>query len=390
MTRKLRTIAQFGIRDGDGDSQHTAILGERKATSMISKTLSVSQPDQVRSSIASEPKANPQMDQMSSRSSIVPELPFSLPPNHYQIDPTGLYDPPAPNDSKGGVSLSDKPYTLPEGVVEMPTTTFDDDEKDNPYLTDEKFFDPNADPERQFDDYSPQNLHVDLAPGGPPRLSLVNPDDYSHNGSNDNTPTSYTATVTPTSAVPNALRTPIEGSADSPYEDQGNPFRNSIPASIPSFDFITSPSFTTSLTNPNTARYPVSSAPAPRDQMASASAAYSRITAPPSAAVGTVGGVPGGRALLPSQQARYPKPAPARQPDDRPYEYQAKGLPQEALQYTNTAQGHSHKRSGSSSYDDQNNNNLHPHDGRQSVDLSSISGSVRRRYDGSAYDDYGY
>lgn len=388
VTRKLRTIAQFGIRDADGDSPHTATLGERKAPSMVSKTLSVSQQDQARSSIVSEPKGHIQMDQMSSRSSILPELPFSLPPNHYQIFPSGSYDGGKSNENQGaGVSLSDKPYTLPEGVVEMPTSTFEDnDRKDNPYLTDEKFFDPNADPEQQFDNYSPERSQVNLAPGGPPQLSLVNPDEYSRNGSNDNTPTSYTATVTPTSAVPTALRTPIEGGTESPYEDQGNPFRNSIPASIPSFDFITSPSFADSISPPK--------APTPRDQMTHASAAYSRITSPPAASPGTVGGAPGGRALLPSQQARYPRPAPARQSGDNSYDYQLKDLPQEALAYVNAP---GHRRSGSSSYDDQhdnhNSNSLHPNDAKQSVDLSSISGSIRsvsRRYDGSGYDDYGY
>jgi acyl-CoA synthetase (AMP-forming)/AMP-acid ligase II len=367
VTRKLRTIAQFGIRDAESDHQNNGAMGDRKAPgSMISKTLSVSQPDQTRSSIASESKGNIQMDQMSSRSSILPELPFSLPPNHYQIDPTGLYDTPSTTTNQGGISLSDKPYTLPEGVVEMPTTTFDDD-KENPYLTDEKFFDPNADPEQQFDNYSPDSSRLDIGLGGPPRLSLVNPDNYSQHSA-DNTPTSYTATVTPTSAAPTALRTPIEGDVESPYEDAGNPFRNSIPASIPSFDFLSSPRSPTS-----------TSAPAPRDQMASASAAYQSITAPSSTAPAT-----GGRALLPSQQARYPRPTPAQK---EPLSYGA---------HSTMQAGHSHKRSSSSNYDapgqgsEHPNNGLHPNDARQSVDLSSVSGSIRRRYDGSAYDDYEY
>ena len=399
VTRKLRTIAQFGIRDADGANQHGAPVG--KAPSMISKTLSVSQPDQTRASIGSESRGNTQVDQMSTRSSIVPELPFSLPPNHYQIDPTGLYDTPGSNGQNPGVSLSDKPYTLPEGVVEMPSGAFEDDEKINPYLTDEKFFDPNADPDRHFGGYGPDSP-LDVTPGGLPRLSLVNPDEYVRNGSSDNTPTSYTATVTPTSAVPTTLRTPIDGGAESPYEDQGNPFRNSIPASIPSFDFITSPSFSTALSHPG-APLPTS-APAPRDQMASASAAYSRVTAPPPTSAGPLGNLQTGRALLPSQQARYPKPAPTnRAPNEMmPYDLPTKdlpNLPREAMIYGNAnvpaplnPHGHAPRRSGSSSYDSPNggSDGLHPHDGRQSVDLSSISGSVRRRYDGSAYDGYGY
>ncbi|KIW90324.1 uncharacterized protein Z519_08968 [Cladophialophora bantiana CBS 173.52] len=384
VTRKLRTIAQFGIRDADGpDGQVSAAPGERKATSLVSKTLSVNHPDQRRASIASEPRGNAQGDRMSGRSSLVPELPFSLPPNHYQIDPTGLYDPAASDGNRAGVSLSDRPYTLPEGVVEMPTTNFDDtDDQTNPYLTDEKFFDPNADPDQQFDDYTPQGSQLDLTRTGPPRLSLVNPNDHS-TGSNDNTPTSYAASATPTSAIPNALKTPIERGEDSPYEDQGNPFRNSIPASVPSFDFITH-AFSPSSSQPT--RNPVSA----RDRMASASAAFSKVTSP----TVTTPTAKGGRALLPSQQARYPnyganpEPLPVRRASDKSYEI--KDLPQEALTYAASTQS---RRSGSSTYQEnqnQDSNLLHPNDGRQSVDLSSVSGSIRRRYDGSGYDDYEY
>lgn len=359
VTRKLRTIAQFGIRDADGHDAHdSGTPGERKGTSMMGKSLS--HQDQARASIASESQTNPQGDGLSSRSSIVPELPFSLPPNHYQIDPTGLYDNQGQGlDSKRGVSLEDRPYTLPEGIVEMPTTNFEDvDDRSNPYLTDEKFFDPNADPDRQFGDHTPQGSHPDLAPDGPPRLSLVNPDDYSPNGSNDNTPTSYTATATPTSAIPLGSKTSTERGDESPYEDQGNPFRNSIPASVPSFDFVTSPTSRTIA----------------RDQMASASAAYDQVTSSMA-----------GRALLPSQQARYPnynppEPPRARQASDNSYE--ATDLPQEALTYAGV-HGRRPVANGDPTMPPR------PND-RQSVDLSSISGSIRRRYDGSAYDDYDY
>ncbi|KIX07508.1 uncharacterized protein Z518_02161 [Rhinocladiella mackenziei CBS 650.93] len=354
VTRKLRTIAQFGIRDADGpDAQDAGIPGERKRTSLVGKSLG--QQDQTRASLASESQPGAPADQTSSRSSIVPELPFSLPPNHYQIDPTGLYDSPSPSgDNKPGVSLNDRPYTLPEGVVEMPTTNFDDtDDKSNPYLTDEKFFDPNADPERLFGDYTPQASQLDLAPGGPPRLSLVNPSDYSPNGSNDNTPTSHTARATPTSAILFGSNAANDGN-DSPYEDQGNPFRNSIPASVPSFDFVTS------LSPRNTAR----------DQMTGAAATYNQVTSQAT-----------GRALLPSQQARYPnynQPEPPRTRNVSDNSYEATDLPQEALAYASTLG----RKLSNESHDF-----LHPQD-RQSVDLSSISGSISRRYDGSAYDDF--
>jgi len=351
VTRKLRTIAQFGIRDADGPDSQFQIPGERKSVSIMTKT--PSQAGQARASVASESQSSIQPDapvNTVNRSSGVPELAFSLPPNHYQIDPTGLYDDATPTEKNAGVSLTDRPYTLPEGVVEMPTSNFDEDDRNNPYMTDEKFFDPNADAEdlhKQFGSYSHASSQSDLAPGGPPKLSLMNPDEYSsNNDSTDNTPTSYTATPTPTSARPlssNALR-----DDESPYGDQGNPFRNSIPASVPSFDFVASPG----------PRNPA------REQMATASAAYDQVRAAAS-----------GRALLPSQQARYPQPDPVRAPRQAPYERQ--DLPKEALTYSST---YDRKPSG---------NSLRP-DERQSVDLSSIAGSIRRRYDGSAYDDYDY
>ncbi|EXJ79578.1 hypothetical protein A1O3_07857 [Capronia epimyces CBS 606.96] len=364
VTRKLRTIAQFGIRDADGpDAQDPGIPAVRKGTSLMGKSLS--QQEQSRASIASEYQANAPTDMNSNRSSIVPELQFSLPPNHYQIDPTGLYDGPSRNSgssSNAGVVLRDRPYTLPEGIVEMPTAKFDDaDDGTNPYMTDEKFFDPNADPEIPFGDRTPQASQLDLARGRPPRLAVVNPDDYSPTTSNDNTPTSYTATATPTSAIPLSATSTNEREDESPYEDQGNPFRNSIPASVPSFDFVTSPS----------SRHPTRQSTA-----GAAAAAYNQVTSSST-----------GRALLPSQQARYassgqPEPEPVRNRQASETSYEATDLPPEALFYASAygdrqSSGEQHGRRGAEG------------DG-PSVDLSSVSGSiaVRRRYDGSAYDDY--
>lgn len=362
VTRKLRTIAQFGIRDAEGpDGQDPGLSADRRRTSMAGKSVSASQQDQSRASMASETQLIPgQFEKMSTRSSIMPELPLSLPPNHYQIDPTGMYEQPMPRQDKQApaVALNDRPYSLPEGVVEMPTNFQDIEEVDNPYLTDEKFFDPNADWDRQFDEDN------DLTPGGPPRLSLVNPDNYSSNGSNENTPTSYTATATPTSTH-RAMNASEEHADESPYEDQGNPFRNSIPASVPSFDFVTSP----------TGRNPA------REQMANASAAYSQITSTT------------GRALLPSQQARYPnyqQEAPrSRHVSENSYE--AKDLPEEAMLY---ASAYGRQPSGNYQQQQQQQGATLRAPGQGSGDLSSVSGSVsgsvRRRYDGSGYDDYEY
>jgi hypothetical protein len=99
----------------------------------------------------------------------------------------------------------------------------------------------------------------------------------------------------------------------------------------------------------------------------------------------------GGRALLPSQQARYPKsvltqinrhPTDASHYDDSPTD-----------PYANQSFGHAHKRSGSSNYEQQGQNGnggLRPDDGKTGAEVGSIAGSVRRRYDGSSYGDYEY
>ncbi|KIV89124.1 hypothetical protein PV10_08723 [Exophiala mesophila] len=377
VTRKLRTIAQFGIRDTDGgDGQDSGAL-ERRSTNVMGK--GPSQMDQRRTSMTMESQQmSNQGERMSRQSSIMAELPLTLPPNHYQVDPTGQYDDKevsqlGGNGTRPSVTLNDKPYSLPEGVVEMPTSFQDQDEPgrspiDNPYLTDEKFFDPNADWDHQFGESTPQASQIDLVPGGPPRLSIVNPDSYSSGGSTDNTPTSYTATATPTSAVPRSATSSNGVVNDSPYEDQGNPFRNSIPAAVPSFDFVASPS----------ARNPA------REQMAGASAAYNQITSPT-----------GGRALLPSQQARYPSynspaPEPSKPRQFSQNSYEATDLPPEALAYAygqRRATPGSERSQGQQQRDRQG--GLQP-EGQPNADINSVAGSVRRRYDGSGYDEYDY
>jgi hypothetical protein len=225
-------------------------------------------------------------------------------------------------------------------------------------MTDEKFFDPNADPDRPFGGRTGQaSQTADQPSGGPPRLALVNPDDYSSNNSNDDT---YTATVTPTSAVLLSAKSTNGREVESPYEDQGNPFRNSIPASVPSFDFVMSP-------GPRN--------PARQQTADTATTTYNQVTSPST-----------GRALLPSQQARYvnntqPEPPRNRQASDTSYE--AADLPEEALFYA-SAYG---RNLSSGEHDKGGDKGDQP-----SVDLSSVSGSiaVRRRYDGSAYDEYEY
>jgi len=383
VTRKLRTIAQFGIRDPDGaDSQITEVPTPRSRPS-TSMAKSVTTYDPGRASVVSESPGNVQPE-VSSRSSIMPELPLSLPPNHYQIDPSGLYDArftsrPDTRDMQPGVALNDRPYEpAQEGrpmLIDHPG-----DRSPNGYslYDNDHHFDPNADPERAFGGGSPNGSLVDPAPGGPPRLSLVNPDEYPTQGTNNDSPTSasYSSTVTPASAVPQYTTYATEPwSPESPYEDLGNPFAASIPASTPNYDFTTQPP--------------------PRSPARADFASHSTYTQPtasqPTPSTGRA-------ALLPSQQARYSGygalPSRQRQPSSNSYEVQE--LPQEALsyasQYGRAPMAESQARAGGNG-----NGMLHPQQQgkdalarQQSVDLGSIAGSVRRRYDGSGYDDYEY
>ena len=234
VTRKLRTIAQFGIRDSEGMRPVSANHIPRKTDSTISKDHSSQ--DHFRGSITSDAPLR------ADRSSIMPEIPLELPPNHYQLDPTGqMFDNQAFMTSQNDapmLKVNSRPVDPTEGISEMPADNY---EPHNPYLTDEKFFDP----EEPFGGNTPDGSNLDLsdpAPGGPPRLSLINPDEYSSTTSSGGTPTSYTgtATVTPTSARPLAGSDGGRGD-DSPYGDAGNPFANNIPASVPSFDFVTPP-----------------------------------------------------------------------------------------------------------------------------------------------------
>ncbi|KAK9350832.1 hypothetical protein V1523DRAFT_444694 [Lipomyces doorenjongii] len=159
------------------------------------------------------------------------------PPNGGQSDDP--YE--APNEHAGNhapaVTLRDPYYSLPEGIVEMPTNYQDVEEPENPYLTDEQFFDPNADWERPFKDYTPQASQVELVPGGLQDC----------HSSIQTIILLKAATTTPTSAMPRPLFSsePKDEEGESPYEDQGNPFRNSIPASVPSFELVTSPQAST-------------------------------------------------------------------------------------------------------------------------------------------------
>jgi hypothetical protein len=414
VTRKLRTIAQFGIRDPDATGSELTEVPEprsRGGTSVVSKN-GKGPGDITRASIVSE---SPEHMKASSGSvnvdpengpSALPELPLSLPSNHLEIDPTGFWEY-SQNEKEvdiPAVGVSDRHYsTAPQGISEMPTHSdehdfgnapehYDEDDDEN-----ERFYDPNADPYHPFGDSTPQpsSSDEDLATqNGPLRVSIVNPAKYGEADNQDDTPSTstasqpQTATLTPISAIRRTGTSDTVGTTtststgwtdDSPYEDQGNPFANNIPASVPSFDFITSPPprspSRTSVTLPQS----LPNAPAPlnprgRAALPSQQARFGPYNAGTAPAAELDPGGPSSRrmsgpaelSLLPQRRSFELPP----RPDQMERKSSEEDWPPEALLYSSN-----HGRNLSVEERQQ-----------QRRDLESVAGSVRRRYDGSGWD----
>lgn len=413
VTRKLRTIAQFGIRDPESANSRITEVPEprsRTGTSLPSKAAN-GPGDMTRTSMISESPAHmhPSPEDRlsdngrnSSDSSILPELPLSLPPNHYQIDPTEMWD--APRDNNRGetptVVLNDRPYSvLPEGISEMPDNSYEhnyDDGLEHYVEEDEenKFYDPNADPFHPYGDTTPQASTSDLdlpQQHQPLRLSIMNPGDY-RDGSDSAEDTPSTATLSqaqtnlprPTSTVHRSGDvTDLDGTVwqdDSPYEDRGNPFLNNIPASVPSFDFVTSPP----PRSPSRMSPITSAAPAPLNPHRAGRAAlpsqqaryssYNDVTLPmggltPAGPSSRNTNGPAELSLLPQRRSFELPPRPNTL-EKRGSKSSEEDWPQEALLYSRTS-------GGASSAEPQR---------KQRGDLESAAGSVRRRYDGSGWD----
>ena len=389
VTRKLRTIAQFAIRDPDGETSQITEVQEprsREAASLVSKSNTPA--DMLRSSIVSDLTAHaaPASDASVIRdvADINPELQLSTPYQSPSDPPQTRAGPDESRYDKPTVALNDQPYhDLPAGISEMPTNTFDDhSDYGEDTHDDEKVYDPNADPFYPYGEDTPQaaTSESDLSPlGGRQPRSIMNPDDYHQQPeSTPNTPLTATASPsgsTPASAHPASAMLNINPEwkdDESPYSDAGNPFAKSIPASVPSFDFVNSP--------------PTPRAPPPQIPLPNPPAASSVLAR--------------GRAGLPSQQARFSSygtvtasQAPQLQersalrhvvsPADIPHRGSDESTgneewSQEALLY-NTAADKSKDRQLS----------IAPaSDPKRQGDMASVAGSVRRRYDGSGYDEW--
>jgi len=382
VTRKLRTIAQFGIRDPEGD---VAFMEGMENRSNRQSTITAGRPSmqEPRSSIALEQPSPASKHELNHRSSIMPEIPLDIPQGQFEIDTSAI----GRRDSytaMPAVAVNDRPFPSQDTnqfASELPTSY---NEVHQYPGRDDKFFDPNADPERPYGDYTPQDSSEDLTSHNRPRLALMNPDDYHSNDGSSNTPTTATeiTSATPKSTYPGgssltpASANPVPLEPESPYDDSGNPFLNHIPHGVPAFDFPT--------------------------QRRDYSQPSSHTTSPVPATKA--------RALLPSQMNRpssYHAPLSTTETQPQPqsqsqsiyqdlsfrereradagrlgYEQSGFNIPRKTSRGENgngQAQGE-----GQRLYD----NGLHPGDSRRSVDIQSTLGSVSRRYDGSGYEDY--
>ena len=399
VTRKLRTIAQFGIRDPDGaDSQITEVPEPRSrgSTSVVSKSIS-GPGDATRSSIVSESPAHmlPSNDganedrDVGRASDNFQQLPLSLPPNHYQLDPTGMWD--SREDGSGTdtptTALNDQRFgQLPEGISEMPDNEYTESagyDREANDTDEDQFYDPNAD-NYEPGYFTPEDSHSqrDQSPiNRGPRLSIMNPGIYDNSEENDTPSTdSTTAQRTPTSAIRLSQvptnQTDNSWADPSPYEDQGNPFASNIPASVPSFDFIASPPPRSpdrlSPISPSNAPAPLKPygrAGLPSQQ--SRFSSYHAATAPmPDAPVsgGNLG--PAELSSVPLRRSFELPPRP-NEIDQQIGKGSEDNWPKEGLLYTNNGAGKSRQQP----------------DGKENEDsLMSIYGSVRRRYDGSDWE----
>ena len=412
VTRKLRTIAQFGIRDPEAAGSEITEVPEprsRGSTSVISKGAK-GPGDMTRASIVSESPDHMKPTGGSSEngvtdggSSILPELPLSLPPNHYQIDPTGFWES-SQNEKEVDTALvaaSDRHYsTLPEGISEMPANSYERDfdyalEQDDEDDEHEKFYDPNGDPFHPYGDLTPQPASSDedlAAQNRPLHLSIINPSEYGEADNTDNTPSTstasqpQTATLTPISAIrrmgtSDTVETTTSNSTgwtdDSPYEDQGNPFANNIPASVPSFDFISSPPprSPSRMSPPTSPSVPAPLHPRGRAALPSQQARFSTYNAgtahaaelDPTGPSSRNASGPAELSLIPQRRSFELPP----RPDQLERKTSEEDWPQEALLYSNRA--HSGSFAGKQRL-------------QQERGLESVAGSVRRRYDGSGWD----
>ncbi len=412
--RKLRTIAQFGIRDAESAENQIMEVPEPRTrannASMISRSIHT-RGDMARSSIVSESpvhmipsqEASPALREGNLMSpERISHPPDSTQPTRYpsnRVQETSsheTFNPPL-------VALNDQPYPISEGtpdIAPQPYNTYVDNQADD-VNDDNKYYDPNADPFYAYDDITPQpstsNMKYSAQIHQAPELTTKHPELATY--PEDQTPTTAIASDNPQSSyfagtTPGASATTMSTASrpsrtgDSPFRDAGNPYTEyhdgkqqldsqNVPVPLPSLGYDCTPRSRPTMTSP----------------------------LPPLAAKSHTPPLPlqdavRGRATLPSQQAKYSssgatpgsaglrvinQDSPSSQiyngtDNHDSYAGAEPPLPREALLYAS--------RPSLPEERDEVNRDLAGGGRAESrlSDVGSVAGSVRRRYDGSGYD----
>lgn len=434
VTRKLRTIAQFGIRDPDSAENHIMeVPAPRTRTnnaSMVSRSNN-SRLDMARSSIVSESPIHmaPARDAGygSRESAFMSADQMSIPSNRPQAPSEPVYGGQDVSRHEATnapiVALNDRPYILSERPRDAPSQRHDDYTHNEAadLHDDNKFYDPNADPYYPYGDLTPQASTSDINIPAQPRftrLSITNPSELatypeeptpttvsaSHPASNNLTNSYFPHPSAGPSATP-ASTTPSTWTGDSPFRDAGNPYTeyynaNQNPtaqtAAPPhsNLDMENTPHPQPTLTSPPPP-IPESFSPPP---LPTPPAGRGRATLPSQqqkarlSSYGAIAGAPTGLRVINHSSTPSPPPPPLTGPPNDEtggHHRPAAGwdeandkelpLPQEALLYVSRPSPRQEE-----DHDARDGKLLG--EGRRPESRRSEAGSVRGRYDGSGYD----
>lgn len=310
VTRKMRSIAQFGIRDSEGnDSQLTDIPEARRSTLMSKSTTqsfsqgraSMSNPPTgdanfneglVTSPETAEFPRDPQVvradtsESMGTPTMALNDQPYEL--NAGYPDEGGYRNTDRPSDYQTH-QLSDAPYTL---------------DNDSPPLQADELIQHNEEPQVS-ETVFPKRTTSMRVPSNPPRLSVMNPETFESvpERPEDDTPTATTTTSTTAPSLPRFQRTDSDLEPNfsgpeimSPYDDSANPFIDAEMRDLTeNIDRMLQAEAVPEPLNPRRSDPEPQRARTPPSRME---------PSPPSSARPTSTYV-GGRGTLPSQQARY-------------------------------------------------------------------------------------
>lgn len=416
VTRKLRTIAQFGIRDPETENQITEVPEPQirpNNASMRSKSINT-RGDMVRNSIVSEFPANPPSEaspgftegriMSSDRTSHATPRQDDGAQDSYNNE---VSNPPM-------VALNDQPYPIPENTSVMSLQPDNDHSHiEADYFDDDnRFYDPNADPYHPYayDDTTPQASTSGTYIPAENRLpcpSVTNPSElatYSEgptpttnavsnpesNSALAKTQTSYFAGISPGATTTTAASsTQSAWISDPPYQDPGklstgyydagrSPVSQNAPIRTSSLDFDSTPLSRPAVKSPP----PTLPAQATPQPLPNPTAWRGRATLPSQqksrySSYGSISGSTGLRVINQDPPSSSDEDAQSQNGDEQTKPVSKEkllDLPRPSLQED---RDEVHRNTGEFGRPES-----------RLSDAGSVAGSVRRRYDGSGYDEW--